>query len=90
MTGADGLDGRHRDTLGRLFAHPAPHNLQWHDVESLLRRLGRVEARHDERLAVTVAGRTVVFAERHRRDVSADDLVRLRHLLAEAGVEPAV
>lgn len=87
MADTDGLDAHHRDTLIRIYAHPMPHNLKWHDVESLLRRVGRVTERAGERLAVTVGRRTVVFAER-RRDVVAADVAHLRRLLTDAGWGP--
>jgi hypothetical protein len=31
------LDGHHRATVEKIFRHPAGHNLQWHDVLSLLK-----------------------------------------------------
>ena len=32
-----GLDGHHKATVEKIFSHPVSHNIQWHDVLSLLR-----------------------------------------------------
>ena len=43
------LDGHHRKTYEAIFRHPAAHNLEWHDVRSLLgapgQRGGRAQRR---------------------------------------------
>jgi hypothetical protein len=33
------LDGHHRVTVEKIFQHPVGHNIQWHDVLSLLERV---------------------------------------------------
>ena len=40
------LDHHHRLTAQRLFSHPLCHNIQWHDVCSLLARFGEVHETH--------------------------------------------
>jgi hypothetical protein len=42
-----GLGSRHRDTLRRLFDHPASGNIEWHQVKSLLERVATVSEEHD-------------------------------------------
>ena len=44
---ADGikLNGHHRVTVEKIFQHPVSHNIQWHDVLSLLRTCGRGDRR---------------------------------------------
>ena len=36
------LDGRHRATVEKIFNHPIGHNVQWHDVLSLLQSVAAV------------------------------------------------
>ena len=36
------LNGRHQHTYEAIFRHPAAHNLEWHDVRSLLAVLAEV------------------------------------------------
>jgi hypothetical protein len=40
------LSGHHRDTLLRIFEHPASHNVDWQAALSLLEAVGSVEQRH--------------------------------------------
>ncbi len=88
MADAARLDGHSRTTLQRVFGHPMPHNLQWHDVWPLLGKLGSVTERGDGRMVVTVGTRSVVFEPGRQRDVGETDLRHLRQLLADAGVVP--
>jgi hypothetical protein len=34
------LDSLHRATVEKIFGHPTSHNVQWHDVISLLESVG--------------------------------------------------
>ena len=34
------LDAHHRATVEKIFNHPVSHNIQWHDVLSLLQSVG--------------------------------------------------
>jgi len=43
---AEHLDGHHRATVEKIFTHPTGHNIQWHDVISLLEQVGTVEETH--------------------------------------------
>ena len=49
------LDGRHRDTLRRIFEHPTSHNIEWHEVTSLLDAVGTVTV-HGNRVTVQIVG----------------------------------
>ena len=53
---ADGtkLDGHHRVTLEKIFQHPVSHNIQWHDVLSLLEAVATTVREHDGRYHVTL------------------------------------
>ena len=52
MTDATKLDAHHRKTVEKLFSHPTSHNIQWHDVRSLLEAVAEVEEMHDGRCPV--------------------------------------
>ena len=88
-TGSDSrLDGHHRATLERIFAHPTSHNLQWHDVLALLERVGTVEERHEGRFSVTVGSENQMFDVLRHRDLDDQQVVDLRRMLSGAGYAP--
>ena len=85
------LSGHHRITLEKIFSHPVSHNIEWHDVRSLLGHLGTVEQEHDGRLRVTLGDRTIVFdAAHHHHEDSLDEqqVVDIRRMLGDAGITP--
>ena len=84
MTG-DELDPRHRDTLKRLFAHPASGNIEWREVRSLLESIGAVSETRDGGLKVTLGGETEVLHRPHGKDVGEQMVVDLRRMLRHAG-----
>lgn len=53
------VTGRHRDTLRHLFAHPLSHNVEWHDVVSLLSEIAPVNELRDGKLEVAAGDRTL-------------------------------
>jgi len=81
------LSGRHRHTLGTIFQHPTSHNLEWHDVLSLLESVGSVTEHGGGGVAVTVGSETAFFDVPMDKDVDVDTMVSLRRLLADAGYE---
>jgi len=80
------LDHHHRVTAQKLFGHPLNHNIQWHDVCSLLTRFGEVHETHRGNWAVTVEGETVSFGSTRTRDLTEDQVVRVRNFLRSFGV----
>ena len=86
------LNGRHRHTYEAVFRHPAAHNLEWHDVRSLLAALGDVTEEPNGSLRVTRDGRHMTLrAPKHTDVATADDLMAVRRFLepaAEAAVPP--
>ena len=42
------LSGHHRDTLLQIFQEKTNHNVEWHDVVSLLEAVGSIEQQHDD------------------------------------------
>ena len=52
------LDSHHRSTVEKIFQHPSGHNIQWHDVLSLLEKVATVVEEHDSRYKVTLGSET--------------------------------
>lgn len=80
------LNGHHRKILARIFAHPAGHNVEWHDVLSLLGHVGSVEVRHDGGNDVTIAAETIKLGPPHGHDLGAGDMRDLRSFLTRVGL----
>jgi hypothetical protein len=86
-TGDRRLNSHQRDTLAQVFRHPLSHNIEWHDVISLLESVGEAKETHKGHLLVTVDGETETFEPRHK-DIDAEQLALLRKLLKKAGYGP--
>jgi hypothetical protein len=78
----------HERTLGMLFEHPLPHNIEWRDVVRMLESLGTAVDGTSDSLHVTVNNETVVLHRPKHKDVAADQVMELRHFLRRAGVAP--
>ena len=83
------LDHHHRVTLEKLFTHPLNHNIQWRDVCSLLERIGDVHETHRGNWAVTLDGETVSFGPTRTRDLTEEQVVKVRNFLRSLGLAPA-
>ncbi len=88
MAKGQGLDGHHRATLEKIFNHPVSHNVQWHDVVSLLESVAVVESEHDGRYKVTLGSETETFDSPRGHDVDEQQIVDLRRMLKNAGITP--
>jgi hypothetical protein len=84
-TGPADLDSHHRNTLNKIFQHPSSHNIEWHDVLSLLGAVGAVARHPDNKVAVTIGSETRFFDVPENKDVDMDGIVELRRLLTAAG-----
>jgi len=80
------LDHHHRVTAQKLFSHPLCHNIQWHDVCSLLGRFGEVHETHRGNWAVTVEGETYSFGSTRTRDLTEDQVLKVRRFLQMVGL----
>jgi len=78
----------HRETLIRIFRHPASHNIEWHDALSLLEAVGSVEQRHDGEYAVQVGAETAFLRRTSDKDLDVDQVLEVRRLLTAAGYGP--
>jgi thiamine biosynthesis lipoprotein ApbE len=82
------LDAHHRATLAKIFNHPVGHNIQWHDVLSLLKSVAAVTEESDGRYTVTLGSETETFDAPRHHDVSEQQVVDLRRMLRGAGITP--
>jgi hypothetical protein len=83
------LDHHHRTTAHKIFGHPLNHNIQWHDVISLLERFGEVHETHRGNWAVSRNGEVTSFGTSRGRDLNEDQVMRVRHFLQSVGVNAA-
>ena len=88
------LNGRHQHTYEAIFRHPAAHNLEWHDVQSLLDALGEVVEGRNGALQVTRNGQMVTLhAPKHKDVATVEDLLAIRRFLEQSGetaISPSV
>jgi hypothetical protein len=81
------LSGHHRDTLLQIFQEPTGHNVEWHDVMSLLGAIGSIEQRHDDMFVSRIGDETEVLRRSDDKDIDGQQLVDLRRMLATAGYD---
>jgi hypothetical protein len=82
------LNSHLRDTVAHIFRHPAGHNIEWHDVLSLMEVVGSVEETHRGHYLVTIGSETETFEPPKHKDIDAQQVVDLRRMLKNAGYEP--
>ena len=82
------MNHRHRKVLHQLFAHPISANIDFNDVQSVLKELGAaIEDRAGARVAVTLKGHTVLFHHANH-SVPKDEVQQIRRFLIDCGVAP--
>lgn len=84
---------QHQRTLEALFSHPLAHGLRASKVEALLHALGAdVTPLNGRRLRIRFPGGQDTWLEVgegvHHPDLDPEAVLRVRHLLQEAGVTP--
>ena len=72
----------------RIFGHPVSHNIEWHDVVSLLGKVGTVVQEPNERWTVTLGTTTQTFDQPRHHDIDVAQVVDLRRMLEAAGITP--
>jgi hypothetical protein len=77
-----------RRSLDALFRHPISHNLAWSDVVGLFSRLGNVEQKANHEFVFQVGVETHVMRKPHSKDLTASEIMDLRHFAARAGCLP--
>ena len=87
--GAPGhLNSHQRDTMAHIFRHPLSHNIEWHDVLSLLNAVATVQETHRGNVLITIADETETFEPPRHKDIDAEQVASLRRLLRKAGFGP--
>jgi hypothetical protein len=82
------LSNRHRDTLAKIFGHPASGNVDWRHVVSLLEAVGTIEEA-GANVRVTLGGETELLRRPRGKDIDTQMVVDLRRMLIEAGLQPS-
>ena len=80
------LDSHHAATVEKIFQHPVSHNIEWHDVLSLLEGVAEVTKEHDGRYKVTLGSETETFDVPRGSDIDEQQVVDLRRMLRAAGI----
>ncbi|MCW3096546.1 MAG: hypothetical protein JWL77_2164 [Chthonomonadaceae bacterium] len=84
------LNHKHIQTLQQIFRHPAPTDVEWHDVVELMKHIGTVEEEKNGNLRVTVNGITEVLRPHGTRISDMEEMAELRRFLERAGHESPV
>ncbi|MBW7900997.1 MAG: type II toxin-antitoxin system HicA family toxin [Rhodocyclaceae bacterium] len=82
------MSHKHRNVLQAVFHDPVSSNIQWREVESLLKHLGAtVEPAHGARFRVLLNRREFFLHHpHHSNELSKQEVKYLREGLAAAGV----
>lgn len=85
------MSHKHITLLRNIFQEPAPANVHWREVESLLRHLGAdIEPAHGARFRVVLNGREGFLHHPHHGSTCSKSEIRLlREYLAGAGARPS-
>lgn len=82
MTTNSDLSASHQRTYERLFQHPLPHNLEWHDVRTMLAQLGQLTDEANGHIDIVRNGHTLVLHRPHTKDLTDEhELMALRHFI---------
>jgi len=77
----------HQTTYNAIFQHPIAHNLQWHDVRSMLNALTDVTEEHNGNLKFTRNGEALTLHPPQHKDLSdTRELMQIRHFLERSEV----
>jgi hypothetical protein len=79
------LGSHERDTVNRVFAHPASGNIEWREVKALLESVGAASEEPNGALRVKLGGETEVLRRPHGKDIDTQTVVDLRRMLSRAG-----
>lgn len=83
------LTGSHSRTYDAIFRHPIAHNIAWHDVHTLLSRLGELVEEPNGHLKATRNGESMVLPAARTKEVgSAEEVMALRHFLERSETKP--
>ena len=85
------MSSRHAKLIRAIFADPPSHNIEWRDVESLLRHVGAtLEPLSGARIRVHIERvEGVLHRPHHSNVIGTNSLLQVREFLARAGVTPS-
>jgi hypothetical protein len=77
----------HQTTYKAIFQHPITHNLQWHDVRSMLDSLAEVTEEHNGNLKYIRHGEVLILHPPKHKDLSDNkEVMEIRHFLERSTV----
>lgn len=79
------LTGHHLVTAEKILAHPASHNIEWHDAAALVAEIGSITEESNGRFSVTIGDETQIFDRPRGKDLDTQQIVDLRKMLKAAG-----
>ncbi len=80
------LSHAHQTTYDAILGHPAPHNLHWREVRSLLGAIGEVSEAPNGHIKVTRNGHTLTLHATGHKDVgTVDQIKKVREFLERSG-----
>ena len=83
------LNSKQQKTLKEILEDPIRANIDWSDVESLLKTLGRVMEVSGSRVRALVNGKVATFHRPHpEKETDKGTVKSVRRFLREAGVKP--
>jgi hypothetical protein len=82
------ISSHHRDTIEKIFSHPASGNIEWRQVMSLLEYLGTSSEERNGKFRVTLGPETEVLEAPRGKDIDEQMVVDLRRMLRQAGFAP--
>jgi hypothetical protein len=82
------LHGAHLRMLEALFRHPPAHNLEWMDVVALIKKIGAVQEKGNNKFSFKVGGEHYLMHKPHTKDLTSSEVVDLRHFLQGSGWSP--
>jgi hypothetical protein len=83
------LNSKQQKIVRDLFEDPIRANIDWSDVESLLKTLGKVTEGSGSRVRALVNGKVAIFHRSHpEKETDKGTVKSVRRFLREAGVKP--
>ncbi len=77
----------HQTTYKAIFQHPIAHNLQWHDVRSMLNTIAEVTEEHNGNLKFMRHGEVLILHPPKHKDLNdTTEVMQIRHFLERSSV----
>lgn len=80
------LKSHHLATAEKILAHPASHNIEWHDAAALIVEIGSITEGANGRYTVTIGDETQIFDRPRGKDLDVQQIVDLRKMLTASGI----